>query len=125
MLRWTQGVAVANWCGGEAITQCQSAGHGLQLNGQFSGVAAVPEKSASFQEVGDSLVSGGSERSWVLKVKVADARLAAFVKPAPEAMVVERFGLEKVRENVLQAYEAVQVCRLARCGRLTEVLQNL
>ena len=103
MLRWTQGVGVANWCGGEATTQCQSAGHGLQLNGQFSGAGAVPEKSASFQEVGDSLVSGGCKRSWALKVKVADARLAALVKPAPEAMVVECSGLETVRENVLQA----------------------
>ena len=95
------------------------------MNGQFSGVAAVPEKSASFQEVGDSLVSGGSKRSWVLKVKVADARLAAFVKPAPEAMVVVCSGLEKVRENVLQACEAVQDCRLVKCCRLTGVLQNL
>ena len=99
----SEGVAVANWCGGEAITQCQSAGHGLQLNGQFSGVAVAPEKSASFQEVGDSLVSGDCKRSWVLKVKVAGARLAALVKPAPEAMVVECSGFEKVRGNVLQA----------------------
>ena len=47
------------------------------------------------------------------------------VKPVPEAMVVECSGFEKVRENVLQACEAVQDCRLARCCRLAEVLQNL
>ena len=90
---------MASCCGGEAITQCQSAGHGLQLNGQFFGVAAVPEKSASFQEVCDSFVSGGSKRSWVLKVKVADARLGACVEPVPEAMVAGS-GFEKVRKKV-------------------------
>ena len=94
--------------GGEATTQCQSAGQGLQLNGQFSGVAA--SKSESLQAVGDSLVSGASKRSWVSKVKVAESRPASLVGRVPEAMVDVRSGLEVIRVGVLQTCEAVQVC---------------
>ena len=80
------------------------------MNGQFSGVAAVAEKSASFQEVGDSLDSDGSKRSRVLKVKVADARWAAFVKPDPEAMMVSALGL---RRSGRMYCKLVKLCRIA------------